>query len=139
MFVDLDGDGVEDLGKLKSIIAASGGVVDAAPNAAGEKEGELKVSTRYLILGEYPNDARLGALRTSWDELGNQAESLGVETVALDEFLSLIGWRNEARSVPLGSTAQARDFPPTEREQELPRKTGRASGVFKPRLPSTTY
>jgi hypothetical protein len=139
--VDLDGDGVDDLDRLKAIIAASGGVVDAAPNAAGQKEGELKVSTRYLILGEYPNDARLGELRTSWDALGTEAEKLGVETIALDEFLSLIGWRNEARSVPLGATAQARDFPVGPVEQELPRKPGRSAGgdVFKPRLPSTTY
>jgi hypothetical protein len=59
--------------------------------------------------------------------------------VALEEFLSLIGWRNEARSVPLGPTAQARDFPVPPVVQEMPRKTGRAEGVFKPRLPSTTY
>jgi hypothetical protein len=140
-FIDLDGDRVSDLEKLKSIIAASGGIVDAAPNEAGQKEGELKVSTRYLILGENPNDPRLNELRTSWNELGSQAEELGVDTIALDEFLSLIGWRNEARSVPLGPTAQARDFPVGPLEQELPRKPGRSAGgdVFKPRLPSTTY
>jgi hypothetical protein len=137
--IDLDKNGVDDLAKLKAIIAANGGVVDAAPDETGKKEGELKVSTRYLILGEYPNDARLGVLRTSWGELSTEAESLGIQTIALDEFLALIGWRSEARSVNLGPGARASDFPPTARTQEMPRKTGRPTGIFKPRLPNTTY
>jgi hypothetical protein len=138
-FVDLDKDGNEDLAKLKAIIAANGGVVDAAPDETGKKQGDLKVSTRYLILGEYPNDARLGELRTSFTALGEEAESLGIQTIGLDEFLALIGWRSEARSVAMGHGARAEDFPPTVPEQELPRRTGRPTGVFKPRLPSTTY
>ena len=32
--------------------------------------------------------------------LSEQAEQLGVETIPLDEFLSLMGWRSESRSVP---------------------------------------
>jgi hypothetical protein len=138
-FVDLDKDGNSDLEKLKGIIAASGGVVDAAPDATGKKTGELKVSTRYLILGEYPNDVRSGDLRTSWGELSEEAESLGVETIGLDEFLSLIGWQTRGRSVAMGRGARAEDFPPVPPGEQLPRRQGTAAGAFKPRLPKTPY
>ncbi|HYO23680.1 MAG TPA: hypothetical protein VEQ85_01900 [Lacipirellulaceae bacterium] len=138
-FVDLDADGVSDLEKLKAIVAASGGTVDAAPDESGKKEGALKVSTRYLVLGEFPQDARSGDLRSSWDELSQEAEALGVETVALDEFLSLIGWRSESRSVNMGPGARPEDFPATVREQEMPRETGQPAGVFKRRLPNRSY
>jgi hypothetical protein len=137
--IDLDKDGKDDLERFKAIIAASGGVVDAAPDATGKKQGEMKVSTRYLVLGEYPNDARLGELRTSWLELEREAKALGIETIGLDEFLSLMGWRREARSVPLGPGARAEDFPVRPRGQELPRETGQPGGAFRRRLPTTTY
>ncbi|HMP07099.1 MAG TPA: hypothetical protein PJ982_12170 [Lacipirellulaceae bacterium] len=138
-FIDIDGDGRNDLEKLKNIIAANGGVVDAAPDDAGAKQGELKVTTRYLILGEFPSEARSTALRQSWNELSAEAENLGIQTIALEEFLSLMGWQSEARTVPMGPEARAEDFPPSARTQEMPRRTGHPSGVFKPRLPSVTY
>jgi hypothetical protein len=137
--VDVDGDGTDDLNQLKSIIAASGGVVDAAPDAQGAKEGELKVTTRYLILGERPNDARFAELQKSWAELGSEAETLGIETIPLAEFLSLMGWQRDTRSVNMGAGARADDFPPTPEGEVLPRKTRQPSGVFKKRLPTSTY
>jgi hypothetical protein len=142
-FVDLDGDGNSDLEQLKNIIAASGGVVDAAPDDAGVKQGELKVSTRYLILGDYPNDARLGTrlgpLRESWAALSEEQERLGIDTIAVDEFLALIGWQRQARSVNMSRGSRAEDFPPEARTQEMPRTTGRPAGVFIKRLPNLTY
>ncbi len=138
-FIDLNDDGKDDLDKLKSIIAASGGAVDASPDATGAKQGNMKVSTRYLIQGEFPNDTRRGAWRDSWKNLDEEAEQLGIEKIALDEFLSLMGWQSEARSVPMDANARAEDFPPTALGQELPRKTGQPGGVFKKRLPNVTY
>ncbi len=138
-FVDLDKDGKSDLEKLKSIIAASGGVVDAAPDDTGKKQGELKVTTRYLILGDYPNDLRMSDLRTSWRELSEEAESLKVQTIALNEFLSLIGWQSDSRSIAMGRGARPEDFPVLPEGEQLPRRQGQASGAFKPRLPNTPY
>jgi hypothetical protein len=137
--VDVDGDGKDDLDQLKAIIAASGGVVDAAPDAKGAKQGELKVTTRYLILGERPNDARFAELQKSWAELGSEAERLGIETIPLDEFLSLMGWQRETRSVNMGAGSRAEDFPPQAEGEVLPRKTRQPAGVFKKRLPTSTY
>jgi hypothetical protein len=138
-FVDLDKDRKSDLDKLKSIVAASGGVVDAAPDETGKKQGSLKVSTRYLVLGDFPDDARLADLRTTWNDLTQEAESLGVETISLDEFLSVMGWQVEARSIVMGAGARAEDFPPEPMDEYAPRKPGKAGDAFKPRLPKTTY
>ncbi len=139
-FVDIDGDNVSDLERLKSIIAAGGGSVDASPDEAGLKSGNLNVSTRYLVLGELPQDNKLsGELRTSWNELSAEADDLGVETIALDEFLSLMGWQRQSRTVSMGPNARPEDFPAQPVGQELPRRPGEASGVFKKRLPQRTY
>lgn len=138
-FVDLDKDRKSDLEKLKSIVAASGGVVDAAPDETGKKQGSLKVSTRYLVLGDYPAAGNMGELKTSWNDLTQEAESLGVKTIALDEFLSLMGWQVESRSIVMGAGARAEDFPAEPAGQEMPRRPGRTGGVFTPRLPKATY
>jgi hypothetical protein len=138
-FIDLDKDRTSDLEKLKSIIAASGGVVDAAPDQTGKQQGSLKVGTRYLILGEYPNDARMGELKTSWNDLTQEAESLGIETISLDEFLSVMGWQVESRSIVLGAGARAEDFPAEPAGDYQPRRPGKAGGAFKPRLPKASY
>ncbi len=137
--IDIDGDGRDDLEKLKSIVTASGGSVDAAPNAAGEQEGALKVSTRYLVQGAYPSGARDTALLKSWNEMDRQADALGVEKVSLDEFLSLMGWRSDSRSIAMDADARAVDFPPQPREQEVPRRVVQPGGGFKKRLPNTTF
>lgn len=138
-FIDLNKDRQSDLEKLKSIVAASGGVVDAAPDATGKQQGSLKVSTRYLVLGDYPTDARMGELMKTWNDLTQEAESLGVETISLDEFLSVMGWQVESRSIVMGAGARAEDFPAEPQGEPMPRRPGRAGGAFAPRLPKTTY
>jgi hypothetical protein len=140
-FVDIDNDRRSDLQQLKDIIAANNGRVDAAPDDTGKKQGELKVDTRYLILGQFPEGtlANEGELRKSWEELSTEAERLGIETVPLEEFLKLMGWRVDTRSVALGSGSRVEDFPPRPLEQEMPRKPVQPSGVFKKRLPGVSY
>jgi hypothetical protein len=130
--IDMDGDGKEDLELLKTVIAANNGRVDAAPDDKGKQQGEIQVDTRYLILGEFPNDRR-PEMRATWEALSQEAESLGVETIPLQEFLPLIGWRSEARTVPLDATARARDFPAHPPGETLPRKPVQPTGAFKPR------
>jgi hypothetical protein len=137
--IDVDDDGTSDLDRLKAIIGAGGGVVDAAPDASGAQQGNLKVSTRYLILGEYPTDGRHAAFQQSWNDLSEEAETLGIETISVGEFLSLMGWKSETRSVAMGAGSRAEDFPPEARGQDLPRKTGQPAGAFKRRLPTSTY
>ncbi len=137
--IDINGDGKDDLEKLKAIIVANNGRVDAAPDDTGKQQGEIQVDTRYLVLGEYPNDARHAELSKSWKSLSDDADKLGVETIPLQEFLTLLGWRVEARSVPLGPTASAKDFPAKPEDTDMPRKPQQPTGVFKKRLPPVAY
>jgi hypothetical protein len=142
-FVDLDKDRSSDLQLLKNIIAANNGRVVAAPDDTGKlPEGaELQVGTRYLVLGEYPEGtlATDAALRASWNALSDQAEQLGVPTIALDEFVKLMGWQLNTRSVNLAAGSRPEDFPPRARGQEMPRKTGQPAGTFQKRLPGVSY
>jgi hypothetical protein len=139
--VDLDKDGKDDLQRLKDIITANSGRVDAAPDAAGALEGDLKIDTRYLVLGKYPDGTqnRDQALVASWTTLSDDAKRLGIETIPLEEFIKLMGWRIDNRSVALDSTSRSEDFPPQPLGEVLPRKTVQPSGVFKKRLPAVSY
>lgn len=138
-FIDINGDRKSDLDQLKDIIIASNGRVDASPDATGKKEGELKIDTRYLVLGEFPDDPRRVEYRNSWTELSEQAEELGIQTIPLTEFLKLMGWKSESRTVNLGAGARPEDFPAEPLGEQLPRKHVEPSGVFKKRLPPITY
>lgn len=139
--IDLDKDGKDDLERLKNIITANSGRVDAAPDATGALTGDLKIDTRYLVLGEYPagTQKRDEALRASWTTVSDDAERLGIETIPLDEFIKLMGWRVDNRSVALDSTSRAADFPPQPLGEVLPRKPVQPTGVFKKRLPAVSY
>lgn len=139
--IDLDKDGQDDLQRLKDIVGANSGRVDASPDEAGALQGELKIDTRYLVLGEYPDgtQARDQALRASWKTLSEDAERLGIETIPMEEFIKLMGWRIDNRSVAMDSTSRAEDFPPEKQGEVLPRKTVQPSGVFKKRLPAVSY
>jgi hypothetical protein len=141
--IDLDKDRKSDLQKLKNIIAANNGKVAAAPDETGKlPEGaEMQVDTRYLVLGEYPTGtlAEDEELRKSWKTVSDQAEELGVPTIPLEEFVKLMGWELDSRSVVMGPGSRSEDFPPEAHRQELPRKTGQPAGVFQKRLPKVSY
>lgn len=139
--IDLDKDGQDDLQRLTDIIGANSGRVDASPDEAGALQGELKIDTRFLVLGEFPTgtQARDRALAASWKTLSDDAERLGIETIPLEEFIKLMGWRIDNRSVAMDSTSRAEDFPPEVEGDVPPRKTVQPSGVFKKRLPAVSY
>jgi hypothetical protein len=139
-FVDLDGDGREDMGELKTVIALNNGKVDAMPGKEGAIEGEMTVDTRFLILGEYPEGARGGdGQRLAWDQMNEAADRLGIETVALDEFLTLMGWKPDRRTVTLGNTARPDDFKAETAVDYKPPRSNMGTGNFRPRKPQPTY
>ena len=53
--IDMNGDGRNDLDRLKSVIALNNGKVDAVPGLPTARlKARLSVDTRYLILGDLP-------------------------------------------------------------------------------------
>jgi hypothetical protein len=98
-FVDLTGDGQNDVEMLKSLIAANGGVVDDA----------VTVQTRYLIQGAETGSADEGGMtndeRADFNAKVLAAGEIGVDRLSVNKLLSLMGWKADVKSVVLGSGA----------------------------------
>ncbi len=137
--IDMDGDGRQDLELLKSVIALNNGKVAATPAADGSIAGEMTIDTRYLILGEHPDEPRMENDRRAWDRMSEEADTLGIEPIALGDFLRLMGWQVERRTVKLGLGAQSQDFTAKPEESARPPRKGSGSDIFRPRKPQPTY
>jgi len=137
--IDFDDDGRSDLDELKKIITINNGKVDAVPGENGTIDGKMTVDTRYLILGSHPSDARQGNLRVAWEKMSAEAATLGIETITLDEFLSLMGWQPDRRTVRLGTGARSADFPARPAEDYKPTLPDPRANLFRPRKPKPSY
>ncbi len=140
-FIDMEGDGKPDIDELKSVIQLNNGKVDAIPGDTGLVDGEMTVDTRYLILGKYPESTVSGGdvQRQAWEKMTETADRLGIETITLDEFLTLMGWKADRRTVTLGVSARPDDFPPKPAGDYHPPKNLSGTGGFHPRKPQPTY
>jgi len=141
--VDLDDDGTDDLEQLKRIIQLNNGKVDAVPSDDGSVDGEMTVDTRYLILGKHPEDVRQSSedSRKAYQKMSADADTLNIEVITLDDFLSLMGWHLEHRAVPVGKSARAQDFParPRSRDDYKPQSLNRNRSMFRKRGPQPSY
>jgi hypothetical protein len=132
--VDLDGDGIDNRDRLRSMITLSGGVIDAEVDNDGKVTGKLDVSTRYLIEGDVPPKAKPAA-----DKLLTEARLLGVERIGLDKFLDYIGWKANSQVVRFGTNGNAETY-----RQRLPDGgAGKSSeyytDLFRKRTPPVDY
>jgi len=137
--VDFDDDGRSDLDELKKIIAINNGKVDAVPGENGAIDRKMTVVTRYLILGSHPSDTRQGNLRVAWEKMSAEAVTLGIETITLDEFLNLMGWQPDRRTVRLGTGARSADFPARPVEDYKPAQPDPRANLFRSRKPKPSY
>ena len=53
--MDLDGDGQNQLGVVRGLINKNGGEVDCWLDERGDKQGQITVATRYLVVGPVPD------------------------------------------------------------------------------------
>jgi len=136
--VDMDGDGRDDLARLKSVIALNNGKVDAVPGPNGTIDGQMSVDTRYLILGDHPEGLNQEDEQRSWDRMSEQADSLGIEPIPLTDFLRLMGWQSDQRTVKLGVGAQSKDFS-AKKEDRTKLNQRRSADEFRPRKPQLAY
>ena len=108
--MDLDGDGRSDIDELRNLITSNGGVVDFWLDDDGNKYGEIKNDTKYLVIGEPPTDGstteRLNARK--W-VLGEQ-KRLNLRTMSLDEMLNRMGYKRKVHVVRYDSKANPNDF-----------------------------
>ncbi|QDV78192.1 hypothetical protein [Botrimarina mediterranea] len=92
-FIDIDGDGVSDLQRVKDLIAMNGATLDVSLEEDGTVDGEMTVDTRYLVLGDSPDQPSKAMYRDKYQEMSREAATLGVETISLTEFLNRMGYK----------------------------------------------
>jgi hypothetical protein len=92
-FIDIDGDGVSDLQRVKDLIAMNGATLDVSLEEDGTVDGEMTVDTRYLVLGESPDQPSKAVFRDGYQQMSREANNLGVETISLPDFLNRIGYK----------------------------------------------
>lgn len=136
--LDIDGDGRSDRNIVRSLLVAGGGAIDEEMYDDGEinKIGEGMTSgTRYLVLGERPDDRTEAKILESYSTMQKRAEELGVEVINIDKLLDWVGYRPEARSVGLGKNSDPTQFKPKPAEGKAPTSTGIVSEKFRDRKP----
>jgi cell division protein FtsB len=134
--MDLNGDGRNDMQLARDLVELNGGVVDAYLADDGSVQGEITVNTRYLVLGDFPEESNQAALQAGFQRMSEDAKTNGVEAITLDKFLNQVGYSPSDRVVQLDEGAQGGDF---TRE-----KVGQAGGqaplenpnLFRPRTPA---
>ena len=149
-FMDLDGDGRSDLEAVRNLITMNGGVVDYVLDESGE-QGAMSVNTRYLVKGDPPNvkgaaaDKKIEEYLKDYGKALKRAESLGVQTLLLDELLQRMGWKQPSSLIRLGRGGAA-SGPSTKAPEETGKAPGGGAkapaggaktpaGAFKPRTP----
>ncbi len=134
-FLDATGDGRDDLQLIRNLITANGGVVDAVGDAAGNQEGHVTVNTRYLVLGERPDEKGKAGAIAVFTKMVGEAERLGVQTIPLGQLLEMMGWQNRATVEPLHEGAPAPSLGPRSPDATTRTSTGSVSELFRPRTP----
>ncbi len=81
--MDIDGDGIDDRERLKTMIEQLGGRVTMDLPPTGKGSGELSVTTRWMVIGDDFKVVDEGGF------LESKAKSLGISRIKLDK---LLGW-----------------------------------------------
>ena len=108
--LDIDGDGESDHARLRDLVAINGGIIDAEVGDDGTRSGQMSINTKYLVLGDRPDDTSKD--RESYGKILGEAQELGVKTLKVAEFVDYMGYQDENRTVNLGNSAKASDFKP---------------------------
>lgn len=132
--MDLDGDGVSDRARVRSIILLNGGEIVAEVMDDGKRTGRMDINTRYIVVGVAPDEKSGDQALNQYSAILKQAKEMGVEQLPLDRFLSMMGYRDTDRTVQLGRGASAEDFKARPADGVNRKSTG-ATHDFKERKP----
>ena len=135
-FMDVLGDDKSHLQTVKDLITLNNGVIDAYIDEKTNKVvGEIGVNTRYLVLGEAPNEKGVPAMHEAFTKILRSASTFGVQTLQLGDLLQRMGWKNEKPVIHYGIGANPKDFAAKPEEGVVKKSTGEVSSTFKPRRP----
>ncbi|HUT89631.1 MAG TPA: hypothetical protein VMY37_09055 [Thermoguttaceae bacterium] len=133
--MDLDGDGKSDLETVIRIITLNGGVVDTYITDEGELHGKFTNNTRYLVLGDAPDETSAEGRLKARNEFLTDARGRAITEIQLKDLLNKMGWKNQAPVVHFGRGANPNDFRVRPPEGGLKESTGTVSPLFQPRQP----
>ena len=95
-FMDIEGDGSNDLQIVKSLIERNGGVVDAYQNEDGSLEGRITQRTTWAVDGQAPDVEGKEAddpYLQNYTNLQSQVKKFRTKGVPLHELLRKMGYR----------------------------------------------
>ena len=124
----------EERDLVRKLITMNGGVILAEVDKQGAINGTMTPATTYLVKGSVPTEQ---AEFAGYNDLFAQANEIGVQAINLDEFLSLMGYRGEMRTVRLDKASRGEDFQPKLKTGLRPQSTGQTSGIFRNRRPAS--
>lgn len=118
--VDIDGDGVSDLERLKVLIQSNQGRVVAFADEDGNIQGEINPDVRYLITGKDPEGEKQ---RKALTDMTTQAKRFYVQPITVREFLHLNGYTPEVSIQDLNVSTETTD-------EFVPRRPPARSSAF---------
>ena len=117
--MDIDGDKFEDYDTVKNIITLNGGVIDAELRPNGTRIGNLTVNTRYLVLGDPPDDTATPTALQEYTKMRDEVTKYGTDIISVEKLLTQMGWKVEERTVEMaggkGASAQFRSRKPGQK------------------------
>ncbi len=134
-FMDINGDGKNNMQLVRNLIKLNGGVVDCDVDEKGKVNGEISVDTRYLVLGDKPSEKGDPNGAVAYSKIFGEAENLGIQKIAVGDLLERMGYKPQSHLVNFGMGANPNDFKPKPEGGVNRVSSGNVSEIFKPREP----
>ena len=96
--MDIDGDRRSDRNLVRSLLAASGGQIDAEMHEDGVIEGVMTSATRYLVLGETPDERSDPKVLSSYSSMNEASAGVGSGNDSCGKTARL-GWLSPGSSL----------------------------------------
>ena len=134
-YMDINGDGKNNMALLRDLISMNGGVVDCDVDSRGKVNGEISPQTRYLVLGDKPSEKGDTSGLAAYSKIREEAESLGIQKISLGDLLERMGYKAQSQVVNFGAGANPKDFKPKPEGGVNRVSSGNVSEIYKPREP----
>ena len=134
-FMDVNGDGKNNLQLLRNLIKLNGGEVDCDVDEKGKVNGEISIQTRFIVLGDKPSEKGDTSGAAAYSKIRGDAENLGIQKISLGDLLERMGYKPQSHLVNFGMGANPNDFKPKPEGGVNRVSSGNVSEIFKPREP----
>lgn len=128
--MNVDGNRQDDRMKVKNLIESNGGEIVAEVLDNGTRVGNISPNTRFLVIGERPEDATDDKVRAAFNDIIGAAERNGVQQISVQDLVSMMGYKGTDRTVTLGNTGAAEVEKKSDKKQFRPRPRPADAGAF---------